>query len=200
MNRLFAQILSYLLHPVIYPLLGLWIITKSLPHHISSQMVIVTLLFVLLGTYIIPLLISFFMYRLGLIKSLEMKRASDRKLPYMVGALCFYLTSNYIKAFPLPSEAYLFLLASALVILIHLLLLGFFKPSAHLAGIGGFIGLLLAISLKYHTGLLIYIALAFILSGFLASARLSLKAHTPFELVFGFTSGLLVAFGIICWV
>lgn len=199
MNLLFARILSYLLHPVIYPLIGLLVVLKLLPYYIPSEITIVTFLFVFGGTYVVPLLVSFIIYRFGVIESMEMSNASDRRYPYMVGALSFYFTSNFIQSFPIPNEAHLFLLGSALVILVHLLMLGFFKPSAHLAGIGGFVGLLLALSLKYQLGFLTYIASALLLAGFLASARLYLKAHNPFEIVVGFLSGVGIIFGVILW-
>lgn len=123
-----------------------------------------------------------------------MKKATDRRIPYMIGGLCYYLVSRLIAGIGLAEEASLFLLASAAVIILHLLCLSFFKPSAHMAGIGGFTALLLAISLKYQVNLLPLIAFAFLLTGFLASARLYLRAHTPFELVFGYFSSVLVVF------
>ena len=192
-NRL-AKILSYALHPVIYPLIGTLITLKALPFYVNQKVMLLTLAFVFTGTYIFPVAISFFLYRLKLISSLEMKLAKDRKWPYLVGAISYYFTASSIQNFGLPRESHLFILASALIIVLHLFMLAFNKPSAHLAGIGGFTGLLIALSLKFQIGFLPYIALCILLSGFLGSARLTLKAHNHRELGLGYFSGLLIVF------
>ncbi len=153
-----------------------------------------TLLLVFIGTYIIPVLVTLLMYRLKMISSIEMKQARDRRFPYLVGALSYYFVSEVIKGLNIPRETHLFLLASTAVILLHLLLLRRFKPSAHMAGIGGFLGLLFALALHYRLNLIPLLALAIILAGLLASARLFLKAHNNFEVVFGFFSGLGLVF------
>lgn len=192
MNKSFATLLSYLLHPVVYPLLGLLVIVKALPFHINSSIVLLSLTFVFVGTYVIPLALSFLLYRMELIAGLDMKSARDRRLPYFIAALCFYFTSLLIQKLQLPEEAYLFLLSSALVIVIHLSMLYLFKPSAHLGGIGGFTGLLIKLSWTYEIGFLTMIAACFLLAGFLGSARLYLKAHTPAELIIGYAVGFVV--------
>ncbi len=197
MGRKAAQWLSYLLHPVVYPILGALFILKSLPYYIQSQLLIVTLALVFTGTYLFPVAISFLFYRMQLISSLEMKEARDRRWPYLVGAVSYYFTASFLGDIGLPEELRLFLLASACVIMLHLILLQFHKPSAHLAGIGGFTGLLLSTSLKYGLGLLPLLACCFVLAGFLGSARLKLNAHDPNELAVGYLSGLLIVFGVI---
>ncbi|MEQ9262940.1 MAG: hypothetical protein RLP14_07265 [Owenweeksia sp.] len=192
MGRKLAQWLSYLMHPVVYPILGILIILEALPYYVNSRLTILSLALVFTGTYIIPVAISFLFYRIKLISSLEMKEASDRRWPYLIGGISYYLTASFIGEIGLPEDARLFLLASACVIILHLLMLRFSKPSAHLAGIGGFTGLLLSESLKYQVGFLPLLALCFLLAGFLGSARLKLKAHTPGELASGYFTGLLI--------
>lgn len=194
MNRSLAQALSYLLHPAVFPLLGTLAVMQFSPYFIPSNVLIITLALVFTGTYVLPLAISYLLYKLDVIKSLEMKTAQERRIPYLVGAICYYFIATMINVLQLPHEAYLFLLASTIVIVIHLALLRFMKPSAHMGGIAGFTTLLFALSLKFQINLLPLIALCIILCGFLASARLYLKAHTPVEITVGFISGLLVVF------
>lgn len=192
MNIRTARVISYLLHPMVYPLLGTLIILQILPYYTGVGTLALSLALVFTGTYIIPAAISFLLHRIQLIPSLEMTEARDRRWPYLIGAICYYFTARYINALELPKEVYAFLLSSALIIVLHLALLFYFKPSAHLAGIGGFTGLLLAVSLKYQIGFLPFIALCFLLAGLLGSARLRLGAHTPFELAAGYVSGLVI--------
>ncbi|AEV33180.1 hypothetical protein Oweho_2206 [Owenweeksia hongkongensis DSM 17368] len=197
MNRSFAQALSYLLHPAVFPLLGTLAVMQFSPYFIPSNVLIITLALVFTGTYVLPLAISYLLYKLDVIKSLEMKTAQERRIPYLVGAICYYFIATMINVLQLPREAYLFLLASTIIIVLHLMLLRFMKPSAHLGGIAGFTALLFALSLKFQINLLPLIALCIILCGFLASARLYLKAHTPTEIITGFLTGVIVVFTVI---
>ena len=192
MSQQLAKVLSYLFHPVIYPVLGLLIILNVGPFYVPSQIINLSLAFVFTGTYIIPLLVSFLMLRLKIVASLEMKEAKDRRWPYLIGCISFYFTAAALEKIGLSNDVYLYIQASAIVILLHFSMLKFWKPSAHLGAIGGFTGLLMAISLKYFIGLLPLIALCILVAGFLATARLKLKAHSPGELVFGYFSGLLI--------
>ncbi len=192
MNRKLATILSYILHPAVYPLLGVLAVIRFTPFFVPSNILFMSMGLVFVGTYVLPVCISYLLYRLTIIRSLEMKTAKDRRIPYMLGALCYYLVAMLIEKIQLPREAYLYLLACTMVIVVHLVSLLYFKPSAHLAGIGGFTGLLLALSLKYAVNLLPFLAVCFLLAGFLASARLFLKAHDGRELISGYFSGLLL--------
>jgi len=196
-NRSLAQALSYLLHPAVFPLLGTLVVMQFSPYFIPSNVLIITLSLVFTGTYILPLAISYLLYKLDVIKSLEMKTAQERRIPYLVGAICYYFIATMVSVLQLPHEAYLFLLASTIVIILHLILLRFMKPSAHLSGIAGFTALLFALSLKFQINLLPLIALCIILCGFLASARLYLQAHTPMEVMVGFISGGAIVFGML---
>jgi hypothetical protein len=197
MNKSLAKAISILFHPAIYPIIGIFLILRHLPYHYSRQIVVLSIAMVFIGTYLIPVLVSLLLFRLRLINSLMMTDAKDRKWPYAFGALSFLFTAHFIYRAELASEAYLFLLGSAAVILFHLSLLKFFKPSAHMAGIGGFLALLMAVSAKYSLNVLPFIVLLFLLAGLIASARLSLEAHSPRELWIGFISGLVIVFSMI---
>ncbi len=197
MNRSIAQVLSYLLHPAVYPILGVFAVLSFTPYHISSPYLVLSLAVVFIGTYVLPVTLSYLLYRAGLIVNLEMRQAEDRKIPYLIGALCYYFVASILKTLDLPYEAYLYLMASTGIILLHLILLGKIKLSAHLAGLGGFTGLLLALSLKYAVNLLPLISFCILLLGFLGSARLYLKAHNPLEVGLGFLSGITIIFGVV---
>jgi membrane-associated phospholipid phosphatase len=197
MNKSLAKVISILFHPAIYPIIGIFLILRYLPYHYSHQVVVLSMAMVFIGTYLIPVLVSILLFRLHLISSLMMNSAKDRKWPYAFGALSFLFTAHFIYKAELASEAYLFLLGSAVVFLLHLSLLNFLKPSAHMAGIGGFLALLMAVSAKFSLNVLPFILLLFFLAGLIGSARLSLDAHTPRELWIGFSTGLVIVFSTI---
>ncbi len=200
MSTSFAKILSYIFHPAIYPVLGVWVVLETSPAYINREAVWFTLALVFTGTYVFPLLISFGLYKVGMVKSLEMHSRAERRLPYLIGAACYYITSLFLKKLPLPEEAFLYLMAAALLILIHLISFAYLKPSAHLGSVAGFTALLVVLSLRLHISLLLYLSFCFVTAGFVASARLKLQAHTPRELVYGYATGLLVVGGIVLWV
>ena len=158
---------------------------------------LVSLTLVFVGTYFIPIILSYLLHRLGYIENLEMRKARDRRIPYLIGALSYYFVATILNKLQLPVEAYLYLISSTLVVILHLLLLGIFKPSAHLAGLGGFTGLLLALSIKFHINLLPILAVSILLAGFLASARLYLHAHNPGEVLLGYISGIAGVFTVV---
>jgi len=200
MNRSLAKGISILFHPAIYPIIGIFLILRHLPYHYSHKVVVLSIAMVFIGTYLIPVLISLLLFRLRLISSLMMNNAKDRRWPYAFGAVCFIFTAHFLYQAELASEAYLFLFGSALVIILHLGLLRFLKPSAHMAGIGGFLALLMAVSAKYSLNVLPFILLLFLLAGIIGSARLALDAHTPRELWLGFISGLVIVFSTIYFI
>lgn len=192
-----ATWISYLLHPALFPLLGVFAILKLSPQSYSSEIVVMTLAMVFSGTYVIPVAISVLLFKLKVVDSLKMSHSRERRLPYAFGAISFYFTALLVGQIELLREPYLFLLAASALIVLHLVLLIWMKPSAHMAGIAAFLGLLIAISLRYAVNLLPLIGLVIILSGLVASARLRLQAHTTQELVVGFFSGLVLVFAII---
>jgi membrane-associated phospholipid phosphatase len=194
MEERLSKLISIVFHPAIYPLLGLYFIFEYLPYHYPNKVILLSLVMVFCGTYLIPVLVSLLLYRFGLISSLMMEKASDRRWPYVAGALCFYLTARLIESAGLAAEAHHYLLGAATVILLHLILLPFLKPSAHLGGLGGFLGLFMAVSAKYALNLLPFIGLLILVAGIIASARLKLKAHNGKELLLGFFSGVLIVF------
>lgn len=197
MPQKLAQALSYLLHPAIFPILGVLFILKMAPFAYGSQVVIITILMVFIGTYLIPLLLTFLLLRLRLIHTLHMHNAAERKIPYLITALSFMLTASSIFKLQLLPQVHLFLWGSALVVVVHLILLFFLKPSAHLGGIGGFTGLVIALSLQYQLNLLPLLMLSVFCAGLLGSARYTLQAHTLQEIGIGFVSGAVLAGGVV---
>ncbi len=194
-----AKFLSLILHPAIFPLLGVFLVLKLPVYHFPSKIILYTLGLVFCGTYVIPVAVSLLLFRFKVVGSLLMDKAKDRRLPYTFGAVSFYFTAVLLEKIETLQEAYFFLLASAAVIVVHLILLSFLKPSAHLAGIGGFLGLVLAMSLKYSLNFLPLVLGVTVASGILASARYQLKAHTFAELSIGFFTGLLMVFTLMYW-
>ena len=61
-----------------------------------------------------------------------------------------------------------------------------------MVGFGGLIALIIFISFYLKVNLTFYLILTVLFSGITGSARLYLKAHTPFEIYIGFVTGLIL--------
>lgn len=187
--NILAQILSYIAHPSIMPILGTFFILRfhhyALPSALQNQI----LLLVILGTYILPLIASAILYRMGYISSLLMKKPSDRKMPFILGAVFFYFTAQLLKGVETIPALYIFVLSASITIFTQLLFLKKLKISAHAAGISGLMTIVIYYSAQ---GILIsphFIALGILLAATIGWARLRIQAHTLTEVVAGYIAG-----------
>jgi hypothetical protein len=184
-----AQILSYIAHPSIMPILGTFFILRFYHYALPSKLQNQILLLVVLGTYILPLIASTILYRMGYISSLLMKKPSDRKLPFMLGTVFFYFTAQLLKGVEIIPVLYIFILSASITIFTQLLFLKQLKISAHAAGISGLITIVIYFSAH---GILIsphFIALGILLAAIVGWSRLKLQAHTLTEVVAGYIAG-----------
>jgi len=194
----FARFISYGCHPIFAPIISLYILfqlpllqnyrlTEFYKQYIYGAM--------LINLVIAPILISFYFKRIGIIKSLEMKTVEERRTPFLM-TLIFYLFTLallYFTKFPIIYVK-AFLGATLAVTTLYIFTLLKVKVSAHLSGIGGICGLLFVLSNIYQVELTNLLLLFIVLSGVVASARMTLKAHSYGELAVGFMLGFFSAF------
>lgn len=194
MNRTLAQLLSVLFHPLLLPTYLFYIILYVAPQSLvtlplESRWLVMVL--VLLTTFFIPGVGTYYMYRNGFISSMQVENRPERNLPFFFAAGCFAVTSYLFY-----SQAYFdqlfFIVMSLLTLSVFLTyLLSFaWKISAHGVGVGGALGLLCILNAYLPENDLLYLVLLLIfLSGAVLSARLALDAHTPAEVYSGFLLG-----------
>ncbi len=193
-QRIFSQIISVLFHPLLMPTFGIFLIFNSIAI-LSYNAQYVILLVVASTTFVLPLtMLPFFAYK-KIVNNVKMDTAKERILPLAVTVI-FFLFSFYILYARLspPRAVLTFILASVISVSITLIVTLKYKISAHMVGVGGIIGLLIVLSLKYMIDLQHWIMIMFVISGVVAYARLRLNAHTPMQVVFGFLTGLFVVF------
>ncbi|MCC5918237.1 MAG: hypothetical protein JJU02_13035 [Cryomorphaceae bacterium] len=189
--RSVAQIISYIFHPSIMPILGVYLILEFRGQFLPVEAHRRIILLVVIGTYLLPLITSIILFRLGYIKSLLMKRASDRKVPFAMGAVFFYFTAQLLKAVENTPLLYLFMLSACITIFVQIMFLRKLKISAHAAGIAGLVTLLayLAMSGSHFSPHILGVAI--LGGGILGWARLQLQAHTLNEVIAGYFAGAL---------
>jgi len=187
----FSKILSYLLHPILMPIIVLYIVINNVDYfylifyNYSNNLYLIILTF----TMVLPLISAILFVKSGRVESLEMRKKEERRGPLFVSALImgigffkFYLISKL--SFHL-SAIYI----SSIILLIFAFLITIrWKISLHMLGIGGATGTFIA--LNYIFGGIYYLILLFLaLSGLLAFARLDQKAHNASQVYVGFVLG-----------
>lgn len=190
------KFISCLLHPLLMPLVGLFILFNSgtyisfLPPEFKRSV------FIIVGicTVGIPLVfIPFFLYR-KVISNVQMSSSQERIIPLVVTTIMFYFSYYLMSSSSVPKTLQLFLLGSTICVGATLLITFKWKISAHMIGLGGIVGLIISISMFMHSNVLLYLILFIMLSGITGTARLLLNSHSPAQVYSGFGLGFIVMF------
>ena len=189
-----TQLISILLHPMFMPLLALHLtllILPSLAFTLSQNLLLIYGILVF-STMILPLVSIFWLMRKGKVSSLEMSNHKERSLPLFKTVIWmsfgYYLLQNLLFYTPILKAE---LLGAIIIILIAAIVSKYWKISLHLLGIGGVVGVFIALQIMH--GDFLYLLLLFILlSGLLGVARIKQKAHNYAQVYAGFLVGLSV--------
>jgi membrane-associated phospholipid phosphatase len=204
LNHRIATILSVVFHPLIITtyLFGLlFFIVPDLMGVSALEFSSLSslLLLICLNTFVAPSIVVYYFYRLGIVSTLHVDSLQERRLPYLACAI-IYAISTYLFGWQLQPIAELapqigILLGSVTVSLILVAMISLtWKISAHATGMGGALGILIGMLMRFDEPLLLAPLLILVLiNGFLLSARLYLNAHTPSQIVAGVACGLTVS-------
>ncbi len=148
-------------------------------------------------TLALPLAIMPLLRFRKVITSYQLREVSERRLPLLIMAF-LYLTGAFIlQRARAPMVFAVFLNGSSMVILGCALLSWRWKISNHMAGIGGVIGLILAVTLQWMLDTEFVLVILIMVAGMIGFARLKLDEHTPAQVYAGFLLGFLVNFFLI---
>lgn len=157
----------------------------------SDQEKIYVLLQVFLITVIIPLLFFLLLRTTGKVDSVMINETAQRKIPMALQCLLFILLVKRTILVTRYPELHFFLLAALFATLGATILLFFkIKISLHMLGISALTVFIVGLSMHLQIKIPIVIALLILLNGIVASSRLVMKAHSPFELTLGCAFGV----------
>ena len=189
-----TQLISILLHPMFMPILALHLTLLVLPSlaFTLSQNLLLIYGILIFSTMVLPLISVFWLMQKGKVSSLEMSNHKERSLPLFKTVIWmsfgYYLLQNLLFYTPILKAE---LLGAILIILLAAIISKFWKISLHLLGIGGVVGVFIALQIMH--GDFLYLLLLFILlSGLLGVARIKQKAHNYAQVYAGFLVGLSV--------
>ena len=145
----FAQFISVVGHPLFMPVYAMVLIFEFNPYidlqvPNSIQAIVLTILSVF--TILLPLLTAIVLQKLGVVKSIYMKTAEERKWPFLLSVLWYYLGFELLTNIALPISLYLLMIGAITVILIAHFITLRWKISVHMLGIGGVIGAMVGLS------------------------------------------------------
>ncbi len=197
MNKL-AQLLSNILQPVFFPtysLILLFQVGKFSFLDIQHKVYIVASVFIL--TAFLPLIVLLVLKKLGLITSIQLPTRRERTIPYLFVVVLYIATVIFLYRIFMPLYI-VSLMTGVVVSTIIIMLVNFkWKISAHLSALGGLCAAIIIVSYRLNINPSLILSIAFILSGLLAAARITLKMHTLLQTIFGFLTGfaVLLVFG-----
>ena len=187
----FSKILSYLLHPILMPIIVLYIGINNIDyfylifHNYSNTLYLIILAF----TMVLPLISAILFVKLGRVESLEMRKRKERRGPLFISILImiigFPIFYSIAKLSPHLSAIYI---SSIILLFFSFLITIRWKISLHMMGIGGATGTFIALNYIFG-GIYYFIFLFFALSGLLAFSRLDQKAHNESQVYVGFVLG-----------
>lgn len=200
------RLLSYLLHPLLMPTITLWLalrIDPRLAYFIAPQDQWKVLMMVALMTIGFPLASALLLMRAGLVGSLEMPGRRERIAPYGMSLMYYGMTAYLLARTPLHPMALALFIGAALALVLTTLITLRWKISAHMVGIGGLLGALVALSARHGLQAFALICAAVVAAGALGTARLLASDHSPAQVyagaALGFGSVLLAVLGLPAW-
>lgn len=189
-----APIISYLFHPLIIPSLGLLILLNSGTYlSLLDPAAKRAILFVMvLGTLVFPLMILPILYYRNLVSSYQNATREERLIPQIIILVLYIITFVYFNRLPLSRVIHAYVLSTAVLLFLIILLNLRFHVSVHAAALGGLTGLIIALIFLYETPLQGVLMLSLLAGGLTGTSRLALGIHGAWEVFSGYLLGFCV--------
>lgn len=192
MMRAFHQFISYAFHPLFVPTYGTVFYFLVTPRYSPPEIRLGYILPVAVLTLLIPLFGFLILRQVGVLRSLAWLPAAQRGYPLLIYLTLLLFVILRVISQGYSEELYYFFLSLALANATCLLLaLSGRVVSLHMAGIGSLLMFLVALSLHFEKNIVGAISLCTLATGFVATARLYLKAYGRASVLTGWLIGLL---------
>lgn len=196
MNKTPWKIISYLLHPLFMPTLGVCFIMSMDRGYLFTPNSLYALLLIpwsVFGcTALLPLFSALNGQRRGKISSLVNPTDHDRFLLIIFSEIGFLLTLLALHFIPgVGRSLYLFIIGINIAGLITAGLSSISRTSLHTTGAGGLAGMVIGMEYYTRLNLNIWIGISLGITLIAGYARYRLKAHQPQEIYVGYLVGIL---------
>lgn len=200
--RTLSRGLSIVLHPLLLPVYTVALLLHADPRmgwFLSDELRWMLLGMVALMTVAFPLTSTLLMMRSGLVSRLDMPTARERIAPYTITLLYYGFTWYLLTEFPLHPAIGRFFIGTFMALLFTLLITLRWKISAHMVGIGGLLGTLVALGWYTVPFLFPWVVAIIMLCGLLGTARLLSGQHTHAQVYAGGALGFACLFAALLW-
>jgi hypothetical protein len=188
-----ARVFSVIFHPLIMPLYGLAIILSAptlfgyLPFDVKKLLFFI----VVINNVLLPLsLLPFFINR-KIVTSWTISERKERIIPLILATVLYATTSYIIFKFPIPFFLKSFIFSLFFLSLIVTIVNFWWKISLHSVAAGALISIVLILSFKMYTPLIIYQISVIVAAGLVLSSRLRLNYHNPQQVWIGLLTGFM---------
>ena len=194
----FAMALSIIFQPIFVPLYSLILIFNAntyITYAVQGEVKLFIYGITVMNTIILPMGVFYYFYRAKLIDSIHMHTARERSLPFLT-IVVFQMSTFYVfSQAPMPSLFPNLVLGAAFSVSTAFVINLKWKVSIHMLGMGGIVGTLVGLMLRYQVDALNLVLSLVLVSGLVGYSRLKLNAHTPLQVYVGFILGTLILVG-----
>lgn len=184
--------ISFILHPLIMPFLGVVFYFSKTSRFIPEEIVMAKLISMGILTIVLPILLYYLLKTFKKVNSHFLETTQERVLPLILNSMILVLI--LIRVLPedeIPELYYFFIGILISNISCLILVLVKFKASIHMIGICGLFMFMIALAIHFHINILATVCLMLVLIGAVATSRLHMKSHNTKELIIGGFIGLL---------
>jgi branched-subunit amino acid transport protein len=189
-----AKIVSFLLHPLFVGVLMMYYITYLHPTlfiAVSEKGKFYKFLTFVVNNMMFPVLVVLLLKGLGFAKSIQLGTQKERIIPYVASIIFFFNSYNTFRNQPDSPEILTDMCQGIfLAVCLSLVLNNFSKISMHAIGMGGMLGLAMAIIFTGQANTGWPLTAAILLTGLVCTARLIVSDHTKEDLILGLIIGV----------
>jgi len=187
-----AHFLSTVLSPLLMPTYGTFLVLWVSVLCLLPLGTRVSVLMVCMGiTCILPMIALSVLRHFKVVTDFHVQNRKQRLIPYSFALLCYLAAALYLDHCHSPHWFTMFMVGSALAVLVVLLVNLKWKISAHMTGMGGIVALIYQLHVQGLSAFPLFTLLCctILLAGVLGSARLALNRHSTLQVLAGFVVG-----------
>lgn len=194
--RFFAQLFSYIFHPLFIPSYSALFLIFVHPYVFpdsNPRIKLLRFVSVALITAFFPAFSVFLLKQLGFVKSIFLKTRKERIIPYVI-SMFFYFWIFYVSL-NLRDSPLLFkvmLLGVFLACIAAYMANIYYKVSMHAVAMGCSLTFFILLALQGNFFMGLYLSIATLAAGIVCTARLIVSDHHPFDVYSGFLMGAIM--------
>ena len=187
-----AKIISVLFHPLLITAYGTLIVfsTPLFTGYIPFAVKKILLIIILINNVFLPLsLMPYFKFR-NIISTWFVEKRQERIIPLITTSFFYSVTVYITFRFNIPQLIKAYIITTAFLAIVVTVINFWWKISIHSTGAGAITALVIILSVKIQSPLILFLIIVILADGLLMSARLWLDSHSPAEVWTGFLLGL----------